>query len=502
MIPAPSLILLGLNSTRPMLWFSPAPALKDNVPPPIQREFRAAWVATVDNIDWPSKRTLTTEQQQREMIQLLDAAVGMRLNAIILQVRPSADALYPSKLEPWSEYLTGKQGQAPNPYCDPLKFAIDEAHKRGLQLHCWINPYRAESPAQKGPLSSTHIAKTNPSLVKQYGSFLWMDPGEPKVQKRTLDVVRDLVHRYDLDGIHIDDYFYPYPEGGKDFPDDRSYAKYVKQGGKLDRPNWRRHNVDTLVHSMYATIKREKRWVLFGISPFGIYRPGIPEGIHSGVDQYAELYADAKRWLNEGWCDYFTPQLYWAISAKAQSYPVLLNWWVSENLKNRHLWPGNYTGRTSPKSSNWKPKEILDQIEVTRSTLGATGNVHFSMDSFLKNFNGVADAIRGGAYGETALVPESKWLSSGTPAAPVITSFEGNAISWKPKGKEHPMWFAIWAKYGQLWRKFVVPATQTRMEFEPELPAGKLEKVAVAAVSRLGVMSPCAEPQFETGKSR
>jgi uncharacterized lipoprotein YddW (UPF0748 family) len=433
------------------------------------------------------------------MIRLLDAAAGLHLNAVILQVRPSADALYPSRLEPWSEYLTGRQGDPPKPFYDPLKFAIDEAHKRGLELHCWINPYRAESPAQKGPLSRNHIARTNPELVKKYGSFLWMDPGEPKVQKRTLDVVRDLVKRYDLDGVHMDDYFYPYPEGGKDFPDDASFGRYVKHGGRLARDDWRRQNVNSLVHTMYTSIKREKKWVLFGISPFGIYRPGVPAGIHSGVDQYAELYADAKYWLNEGWCDYFSPQLYWAISAKAQSYPVLLRWWASENLKKRHLWPGNYTGRTSPKSSNWKPKEILDEIEVTRSTPGATGNVHFSMESFLKDYGGVADAIRGGPYAEPALPPASPWLASGAPEAPKLQASGDNEYVWSPSGRHEVMWFAVWAKYGKLWRKFVFPESQRRMMLEPELPAGRLETVVAASVDRVGIMSDRTELQVDKG---
>lgn len=475
-----------------------AAVLLSDSPPPIQREFRAVWVATVDNIDWPSKRTLTPEEQRHEMVHLLDVAAGMHLNAVILQVRPSADALYPSRLEPWSEYLTGRQGQPPKPFYDPLKFAIEEAHKRGLELHCWINPYRAESPAQKGPLCESHIAHTNPSVVKKYGSFLWMDPGEPSVQKRTLDVVRDLVRRYDIDGVHIDDYFYPYPEGGKDFPDDPSYRRYLKHGGKLARDDWRRQNVDSLVHKMYTTIKKEKRWVLFGISPFGIYRPGVPAGIHSGVDQYAELYADAKRWLNEGWCDYFSPQLYWAISAKAQSYPVLLNWWSSQNLLHRQLWPGNYTSRVSPKSSNWTCKEILDQIDVTRSTPGASGNVHFSMVSFLRDDNGIADALRGGPYAEPALPPECPWLESGKPEAPKIEAIGDNRYRWTPEGRHGVMWFAVWAKYGDSWRALVLPASEREMMLDPSLPAGKLTEVRVATVDRLGAMGPASTLEIKS----
>ncbi|RYG44998.1 hypothetical protein EON79_13640, partial [bacterium] len=209
-------------------------------PPQIRREFRAVWVATVDNIDWPSKRTLSTAQQKRELISIFDSAAGMRLNAIILQVRPSADALYDSKIEPWSEYLTGQQGRAPSPYWDPLTFAVQEAHRRGLQLHCWINPYRANHPSQKSALASTHIGKARPDLVRKYGKYLWMDPGETDVQKQSLAVVRDIVRRYDVDGVHIDDYFYPYKEANLDFPDNAAFERYRSGGGKLVKNDWRR----------------------------------------------------------------------------------------------------------------------------------------------------------------------------------------------------------------------------------------------------------------------
>jgi len=262
---------------------------QDADPPAIPREFRAAWVATVDNIDWPSSRTLTPDQQRSEMIHILDTAVSLRLNAIIFQVRPACDALYDSKLEPWSEYLTGRQGRAPSPYYDPLEFAVREAHARGIELHCWFNPYRAGHPAQRGPYALSHIRYRHPEIVKNYGRYLWLDPGEPLVQKHSLDVIRDVVRRYDIDGVHIDDYFYPYPEDGQEFQDQASYKRYQNGGGDLGLHDWRRQNVDHFVESAYKTIKSEKPWVKFGISPFGIYRPGIPETIKAGVDQYDEL---------------------------------------------------------------------------------------------------------------------------------------------------------------------------------------------------------------------
>jgi uncharacterized lipoprotein YddW (UPF0748 family) len=312
---------------------------------------------------------------------------------------------------------------------------VDEAHKRSTELHVWLNPYRAMHSAHKGPLAPTHIAKTNSADVKTYAKQLWMDPGSKFVQQRTLSVVRDIVDRYDIDGVHIDDYFYPYPEAGVDFPDDASYQAYRSTGGRLGRSDWRRKNVDDLVHNLYDTIKQEKRWVKFGISPFGIYRPGIPKGIKAGVDQYEGLYADAKKWLNEGWCDYFTPQLYWPVAQKAQSSPVLLDWWASENTKGRNLWPGLFTSRTMPSEGGWPPQEIANQIELTRAQKGYPGNAHFSMKAFLQNSGGVTDILLAGVYSKPAFMPPSPWLSALKP--PVIRILDskltprGDGYDWK-----------------------------------------------------------------------
>src|SRR5437588_742687 len=316
--------------------------------PPVRREFRGAWVASVENIDWPSEPGLTTQQQKDELLGILDRAAALRLNAVILQVRPAADALYASPYEPWSEYLTGQMGRAPDPWYDPLEFAVAEAHKRGLELHAWFNPYRARHPSGKSPASANHISRTHPELVKRYGSMLWMDPGEPAVRQRTVDVILDVVRRYDIDGVHIDDYFYPYKEKDRrgraiEFPDGTSWRKYLRSGGGMSRDDWRRANVDTLIHEVYGRIKATKPWVKFGISPFGVWRPGYPpETAQNAFDSFAELYGDSRKWLLNGWADYFTPQLYWPISRPELSYPVLLRWWVGQNVKGRQIWPGNY----------------------------------------------------------------------------------------------------------------------------------------------------------------
>src|SRR5205814_616973 len=261
--------------------------------------------------------------------------------------------------------LTGTQGKAPDPFYDPLQMWIAEAHARGLELHAWINPFRARAPAAKTPEAPNHIAKTHPELVKQYGKYLWMDPGEPAAREHTFKVVRDLVHRYDIDGIHIDDYFYPYPIGATDFPDDPSWNRYKNSGGKLSRADWRRDNINQLIEKIYSTIKSEKPHVKFGISPFGIWQPGYPPSV-KGFNQYASLYADAKLWLNKGWCDYFTPQLYWRITATSQPYKDLLDWWIGENKSARHIYPGLAPYRVANGNQNWPASEITDQIEATR----------------------------------------------------------------------------------------------------------------------------------------
>ncbi len=386
------------------------------VTPEAPREFRGVWVASVANIDWPSRTGLTNAQLKAEFDKICDKCSEVHLNAIILQVRPSADALYASRYEPWSAYLSGTQGVAPPDGFDPLDYAVKDAHKHGLELHVWLNPYRAKHPADKGPAAKDFIGNTHPECVKQYGDYLWMDPGDKFVQDHTFNVFMDLVDRYDIDGVHIDDYFYPYPINDKqgrkvDFPDQDSYAKYLASGGRLDKDDWRRKNVDDLIQRVYKGIKKHKKKVKFGISPFGIYRPGVPAGIKAGVDQYAELYADCKKWFREGWCDYMTPQLYWPIKQTAQSFPTLLEWWESQNVMHRHLWPGQFTSRTDPKAGNWGAVEITDQIEVARKILGPdAGTVHFSMKALLEDWNGINEALLAGPYKERAKIPESPWL--------------------------------------------------------------------------------------------
>lgn len=422
-------------------------------PPAVAREFRAVWVATVANIDWPSKRDLSAEEQQNEIRVILDRAKEMNLNAIVLQVRTSADALYASPIEPWSEYLTGTQGKAPEPFYDPLELWVREAHQRGMELHAWFNPYRARHTQAKSANARNHISNTQPQAVKSYGGFLWMDPGEAAASRQTLDVILDVVRRYDVDGVHIDDYFYPYPVPvpGSDvppaspddtpqpraelpFPDDAAWSAYLAGGGKLSRPDWRRQNVNTLIEQIYNGIKREKPHVKFGISPFGLGKPDKrPPGI-AGFSQYDKLYADAELWLAQGWLDYFTPQLYWAIDQKAQAYGTLLDYWARENPKGRHIWPGMYTSRINNTEKSWSVYEVLNQIKLTRERAETNpllrGHVHFSMVALTQNRRGIVDGLKYTHYGNPALVPASPWLSRTPPAAPKpVIAVTGNKVT-------------------------------------------------------------------------
>jgi uncharacterized lipoprotein YddW (UPF0748 family) len=486
-------VLAGFDSAYGQ---APVTFVRSLTPPPqIAREFRGVWVASVQNIDWPSQPGLPTQEQKDELLGILDRATALRLNAVILQVRPAADALYASPYEPWSEYLTGQMGKAPDPWYDPLEFAVTEAHKRGLELHAWFNPYRAHHPSGRSRASASHISLTHPELVKRYGSMLWMDPGEPAVRERTVNVVLDVVRRYDIDGVHIDDYFYPYKERdarGKliEFPDAPSWRKYLRSGGYLSRDDWRRANVDSLIHQVYVGIKTAKPWVKFGISPFGVWRPGNPPQI-GGLDSYTELYGDSRKWVRNGWADYFTPQLYWPIDRPDVSYPVLLQWWVEQNAKGRHIWPGNYLDKVTGTSTGWPAQEMLDQIALTRAQQGATGNVYFSMRSFMFGSEGLPEKLVAGPYASRTIVPVSAWLDSVPPLAPIVRVGRdavtgANMVSLEPQGAEATWLWLVRTRVGSDWTTEVLPSLQRFYMFPPPVGAASADEVAVSAVDRSG----------------
>jgi uncharacterized lipoprotein YddW (UPF0748 family) len=375
------------------------------------REFRGVWVATVSNIDWPSAPGLPTARQQQELVFLLDTLAALHANAVIFQVRPAADALYPSALEPWSEVLSGTQGVAPEPFWDPLAFAIAEAHARGMELHAWFNPYRARPSSPLSRAAAGHVSRRRPDLVKTYGKQLWMDPGEEDVAAHTLAVVLDVVKRYDVDGVHLDDYFYPYPEkdgagGALEFPDGPSFGKYVASGGALGREDWRRWNVNRFVKRLHDEVKAARPEVRVGVSPFGIWRPGRPAQV-KGFDAYEEISADARTWIQRGWVDYLAPQLYWPIDQKEQSFPALLAWWAAQGSKGSALWPGIAASRVGfgDEGKGWPAKEIAEQIRLTRAQPGATGHILFSARALLENRAGLATELLKDVWAEPAALP-------------------------------------------------------------------------------------------------
>lgn len=474
----------------------------DTQAPVVPRELRAVWVATVENMDWPSRKGLSTAQQQAELIAILDRVAALHMNAVILQVRPAADALYQSSIEPWSDFITGQMGRAPEPFYDPLAFAVAEAHKRGLELHAWINPYRAKVPATRS-VSSGHISRTRPDLVRSYGPYLWMDPGDPEVRQLTSRVALDIVRRYDVDGLHMDDYFYPYKErkNGRelDFPDDVTYARYRRGGGALGRDDWRRENVNLLVRELNDEVHRVKPWVRFGISPFGIWRPGNPAPVR-GLDQFAELYADARKWLNEGWVDYFTPQLYWPVNRPQQPYDQLLRWWAGENTHGRNLWPGNYSSKVGfTNSQRFSVDEVLEQIRLTRAQPGASGNVHFSMEVFMKNPAGLNERLVREAYPTPALVPASAWLDRRLPASPILSfhtepasgSVMMDLRSATSTVASRPWLWVVQTRSVTGWDIAIIPAATNSIRIGQRGAA--LPEVRVTAVDRVGNAGPAVQ---------
>ena len=364
-----------------------------------EREFRGAWVATVYNLDWPSGPGLPAATQKAQLRALLDRAAELKLNAILLQVRPASDALYASTKEPWSEFLSGKAGVSPG--YDPLEFAVVEAHARGLELHAWVNPFRAAISAS-AKLPANHIATEHPEWVRRFGKQLWIDPGEPAARDYVISVITDIVRRYAVDGIHLDDYFYPYPlkSGQATFPDDSSWNRYGRKSG-MSRADWRRENINDFVHSMYRSVKAARSKVRVGISPFGIWRPGVPATTKAGLDAYGQLFADSRKWVAQGWVDYLAPQLYWSIRPAEQSFPVLLDWWRAQS-HGIPIWPGLATERIGSKRP---AREIIEQIELTRRGTSSPGQIHWNMKALMRNQGGIDNLLKAGPYAEKAGLP-------------------------------------------------------------------------------------------------
>jgi uncharacterized lipoprotein YddW (UPF0748 family) len=374
-----------------------------------KHEFRAVWVATVVNIDWPDSYSNSPARQQQDLIDLLDNMKACGMNAIIFQVRPECDALYESSYEPWSYWLTGAQGTAPSPYYDPLEFAIEEAHKRYMELHAWFNPYRAERSTGTFTLDENHVVNQHPDWILNFGSLKLLDPGLPMCRDYVTDVIMDVVHNYDIDGVHFDDYFYPYD--GTTNEDAETFASYSR--GITDIGDWRRDNVNLLVTQVFDSIKAVKPHVKFGISPFGIWKDGVPEGIW-GLDAYNVIYCDAVTWLQRRIVDYLTPQIYWQFGG-GQDYGKLLPWWADQT-DDRHIYPGH----AAYKINRWGlPSEMPNQVRLNRQTTDVFGSVYFSAQRIIDNPIGFRDSLRYDLYRTPALIPEMSWLDSIPPNPPI-----------------------------------------------------------------------------------
>jgi uncharacterized lipoprotein YddW (UPF0748 family) len=383
----------------------------DSVSQPVS-EFRGVWVATVDNIDWPRPQQFNVDSQKLEYINQLEMHKRNGMNAMIVQVRPATDAFYPSSYEPWSQWLTGKQGRPPYPYYDPLLFMINETHKRGFEFHAWCNPYRANFSIGKSSIAPAHISKLHPEWFLRYGGTLYFDPGNKEGQQWVENVVRDIVKRYDVDAIHMDDYFYPYRIAGREFPDSASFRLY---GNGMSKDAWRRSNVDSIIVNISKIIKEEKPWVKFGISPFGVWRNSDKDPIGSatkaGVTNYDDLYADILLWTRNGWIDYVTPQLYWETGHKLAAFETLVDWW-SRHTYGKHMYIGHgiYRGLEKYNRAWHNPKELPRQIELLRKYPTIQGSIYFSSKTFYRNPNGWNDSLQNSYYRQPALVPPMEWL--------------------------------------------------------------------------------------------
>jgi len=483
-------------------------------PPTVPREFRGAWVTPIYDRgfrDWPSQPGLSPDSQRAELLAILEHSAALGLNAVILHVRLAGDAMYPTDYAPWSAYLSAKSGEAPRPAYDPLAFAVHEAHARGLQLHAWFNPFRAMLPIFAGKAAPSHVTKKHPEWIRKYGTQTWIDPGDPAARKFVLETILDVVKRYDVDGVHIDDYFYPYREtrtitrrvrGRRvrekrdiEFPDDKTWKKYGKARGWTNRDAWRRANIDDFIETLYKRVKAIKPATLVGISPFGIWRSGTPAGV-TGLDAFNEIYADSKRWLTEGWMDYMAPQLYWQLDGTQGRFLALDAWWRTVNPLGRYLWPALYTSHVFAGRDPWPIGEIHQQIAAIRdSRVGSAdppGHVHFRLAALFADGDRLGTDVASASYGERALVPAFPWLGASTPAPPVVTVILGDSassFSVTPGDSTRVTWWLI-QTHGRdgRWVTTLRPAGSGQM-VATAFGTTDPDEVAVTAISATGMAS-------------
>jgi uncharacterized lipoprotein YddW (UPF0748 family) len=448
----------------------------DLVPVAVPREFRGLWVATVSNLDFPSRRGLAPAEAIAELTAIVDGAHTRGFNALVFQVRPEGDALYASRLEPWSRFLTGSQGGDPG--FDPLATLIELAHGRGIEVHAWFNPYRAAA-ARGAPTAENHVSRTCSGAVCPWGNVVWLDPGAEDVRKHTLAVIDDVLTRYDIDGVHLDDYFYPYPDGNKAFPDADTYEAYVKGGGALSRSEWRRHNVDTMVEQIAGLVAQRRPDCRFGISPFGIYRPGQPAGIR-GMDQVEALNADPLKWYQQGWVHYLAPQLYWSTQREAQRYDRLLGWWNEQVDPSRPLLVGLDATKVG-KDPEWTLDELRKQVELSRAADRTAGQIWFRATPVLTDQAGLGGLVAE-LYASPALPPATPGFSP-EPAPPKVV-VEAGAVALEDPDPSSTRAFVLYGAAGEELKvdRILGPATR-----EVPLTAGTW---AISAVRRGGVESP------------
>ena len=403
-----------------------------NVPQP-KREFRGVWLHIVGNTQI---RTMSEAQVKEMFIQTLDSLEQAGCNAVIFQVRPQADAFYPSHLEPWSRFLTGVQGQAPDPLWDPLQFMIEESHKRGMELHAWCNPYRVTSN-DKEELAPDHLFFSNPDIFKRYGTQLYFDPGEPASREHTVSVIADIVRRYDVDAIHFDDYFYPYPVKYEEFLDDASFVKYAKEQGfeYWQKGDWRRNNVAILMKELNDTIKSIKPWVRFGISPFGIHRnlsetPDSSGSATNGLSNYEALFADVPDWGVKGYIDYIVPQLYWRINFAPACYEILINWWNDGNFTD-HLYIGQNIAVLDT--------QLERKMELVRELPNVAGNVWWPGWSIKRNTHNIHDSLSTVYQSRPALIPAYTRLDDRAPQGVKTLKKKSTSVRWTIEPTDDPM---------------------------------------------------------------
>ncbi|MER6951484.1 family 10 glycosylhydrolase [Nonomuraea sp. NPDC000554] len=433
---APAAATADVSASAPVSAVSAACATEPATP---KRQLRAMWISSVANIDWPSRTGLSVAAQQAEFRSWLDLAVQRRMNAVVVQVRPTADAFWPSPYEPWSQWLTGTQGADPG--YDPLAFMVAEAHARNLELHAWFNPYRIANHDDPTKLVASHPARQHPDWRFAYGGKLYYNPGIPEVRAFIEDAIMDAVTRYDLDGVHLDDYFYPYPVSGESIPDSAAYSRYG--GGFATVGDWRRDNVNQLVREMDQRIHAAKPWVAFGISPFGIWRNAATDPLGSrtsGLQSYDAIYADSRLWVKQGWVDYLAPQIYWHIGYSAADYDVLTAWWAEvARGTDVQLAVGQaaYRAGASGQDAAWQdPAELSDHLMANRKYPEVVGDIFFSAKDVKADRIGSFSALAAAHYTKPALLPARGTASA--PAVPSITSATrgsgGVALAWQGTG--------------------------------------------------------------------